>query len=93
MAIARVNLLVTGKVQGVFFRQSTLQQAQRLSLSGWVRNLPDGSVELEAEGESLALEALVRWAKVGPPGARVDGVQERSLAPTGIDRTFKVLPG
>lgn len=93
MAIARVNLLVSGKVQGVFFRQSTLQEAQRLGLLGFVQNLPDGSVEIEAEGEREAIDALVRWARVGPPQARVDAVRERSLTPTGADRTFRVLPG
>lgn len=90
MATARVNLIVTGKVQGVFFRQSTLQEAQRLGLCGWVCNLPDGSVEIEAEGDEASLRDLVAWAQHGPPMARVDGVRERAIAVTGEDRTFRV---
>ena len=93
MDMARVNLRVTGKVQGVSFRQSTLQQAQRLALCGWVQNLADGSVEIEAEGERSAVEVLVGWARVGPATARVEGVRVQPLAPTGTERTFRVLPG
>ena len=93
MAIARVNLIVSGKVQGVFYRQGTLQEAQRRGLCGWVMNLPDGSVEIEAEGEAEAVADLARWAAVGPPSARVDHVRERRLEPTGADRTFMVRHG
>ena len=75
MAAARVHLVVSGRVQGVFFRQSTADTARRLGLSGWVRNLPDGRVEAEAEGERAALEALVEWCRRGPPAARVDGLE------------------
>ena len=88
MSDVRVNLIVTGRVQGVFYRQSTLQEAQRLGLRGWVANLPDGSVEIEAEGDEAAVADLVAWAKVGPPAARVEHVRERKLSPTGLDRTF-----
>jgi len=90
MPDVRVNLIVTGRVQGVFYRQSTLQEAQRLGLRGWVANLPDGSVEIEAEGEEGAVADLVAWAKVGPPAAHVDHVRERKLTATGDDRTFMV---
>jgi acylphosphatase len=73
--LARAHLLVSGLVQGVFFRQSTVDEARRLGLCGWVRNCPDGRVEVEAEGERTKVEALVRWCGRGPPAARVDGVQ------------------
>ncbi|HET8539695.1 MAG TPA: acylphosphatase [Anaeromyxobacter sp.] len=72
---ARVHLLVSGMVQGVFFRQSTVDEARRLGVAGWVRNLADGRVEVEAEGDRAALEGLVRFCRRGPPAARVDGVQ------------------
>lgn len=70
----RVHLLVSGLVQGVFYRQSTVDEARRLGLSGWVRNLPDGRVEVTAEGGREGLEALVRFCRRGPPAARVDDV-------------------
>jgi acylphosphatase len=88
MAIARVRLIVMGRVQGVFFRHSTVQEAQRLGLVGWVENIPDGSVELEAEGPQEKLEELMAWARRGPPMASVSEVRERWLNPTHQDRTF-----
>ena len=72
----RVHLLVSGRVQGVFFRGATAGEASRLGLAGWVRNLPDGRVEVLAEGERAALEALVRFCGRGPPAARVDRMEE-----------------
>lgn len=65
---------VTGKVQGVYYRASALEEARSLGLAGFVRNEPDGSVYLEAEGEEEALYQLVAWCKKGPPRARVDQV-------------------
>ena len=70
----RVQVRVTGRVQGVFFRQSAREQAERLGLSGWVRNLPDGSVEALFEGERPLVEQAVAWCRQGPPRARVDEV-------------------
>jgi acylphosphatase len=74
---ARVHLVVSGRVQGVAFRAYTVDEAHRLRVAGWVRNLPDGRVEAEAEGERASLEALVAWCRIGPPSARVDGVEAR----------------
>jgi acylphosphatase len=71
---ARVHLLVSGIVQGVSFRYYTVEEARRLGVAGWVRNLADGRVEAEAEGERRALEALVAWCRRGPPAAQVDDV-------------------
>jgi acylphosphatase len=71
---ARVHLLVSGVVQGVAFRAYTVDEARRLGLAGWVRNLADGRVEVEAEGERAALEALVAFCRRGPPAAQVDDV-------------------
>ncbi|HEX9307245.1 MAG TPA: acylphosphatase [Anaeromyxobacter sp.] len=74
---ARVHLVVEGIVQGVAFRASAVDEARRLGLAGWVRNLPDGRVEAEAEGERPDLEAFVRFCQTGPPAARVDQVAAR----------------
>lgn len=67
----RVRLLISGQVQGVWFRMSTKEQADRLGVSGWVRNRRSGHVEVIAEGEEAAIDALVAWCKVGSEGARV----------------------
>lgn len=65
---------VRGRVQGVFFRQSTRQRALELQLDGWVRNCDDGSVEGLAHGEPAALDALRDWLRRGPEAARVDAL-------------------
>lgn len=70
----RAHVHVTGRVQGVFFRDSTRQNAERLDLSGWVRNSPDGAVEAVFEGPSDSVREMVRWCEQGPPGASVGSV-------------------
>ncbi|HEY7726524.1 MAG TPA: acylphosphatase [Anaeromyxobacteraceae bacterium] len=72
---ARARILVSGIVQGVAYRQSTVWEAERLDLAGWVRNLPDGRVEALAEGPRQRVEALVAWCWRGPPAARVSKVE------------------
>lgn len=72
--MASAKFLVCGRVQGVFFRASTRHEAQRLSLTGYARNLADGSVEILACGDAAAIDELERWLHVGPPAARVDAV-------------------
>ncbi len=72
---------VTGKVQGVYFRHSTKVEAERLKLSGFARNLEDGSVEVFARGPAAALDSLKRWLQRGPARARVDAVEELSPTP------------
>ncbi len=72
----RARVVVTGRVQGVGYRQQALDEAQRLGLTGWVRNLPDGRVEALAEGEKEAVEALLAWCRRGPRLARVDRIEE-----------------
>lgn len=88
--IARVTILVTGKVQDVFFRASTLERAQGLGLVGWVMNLPDGAVEVVAEGPKYALEQLVEWCKEGPPAAEVEDVRTRYGDAVDEFRTFSI---
>ena len=73
--VVRRAVAVTGRVQGVSFRYHTVQQAERLGLTGWVRNHHDGSVRLEVQGPEGVISDLVRWLHEGPPHARVDGVQ------------------
>lgn len=75
MANIRVHLYVEGFVQGVFFRSDTREEARRLGVNGWVRNLPDGRVEVVGEGEEKAVKELVNWCHKGPPGARVSQVK------------------
>jgi acylphosphatase len=74
---ARVHLKIEGRVQGVFFRASTINQAQSLGLKGWVMNCHDGSVEAVAEGSRAKLEQLVSWCHHGPSGAVVRQVRTK----------------
>jgi acylphosphatase len=73
---ARLRLIVRGRVQGVFFRAAAADEARPLGIGGWARNLPDGSVEIVAEGKRSSLEILAGWAHLGPPAARVTEVEE-----------------
>jgi len=81
---------IEGRVQGVGFRQYCMNEAQRLKLSGWVRNTADGDVEVWAEGTAEKLDALLKWLHRGPPGARVDTVRSEKKASTGQYRRFNV---
>ena len=72
---ASYRFVVTGQVQGVFFRQSTVNEARRLALAGWVRNREDGAVEGFASGAPEALAQLRAWLRHGPSTARVDNVE------------------
>jgi acylphosphatase len=72
-------MLVHGRVQGVFFRQATADEARALGLRGWVRNLVNGDVEIMAEGPRRELKLLAAWANQGPRMARVKGVDEEWL--------------
>lgn len=73
-----LHLQITGRVQGVWFRESMRKEAEQLGVTGWVRNRPDGSVEAVVQGTSAAVDALVVWARRGPPLARVDDVTSRA---------------
>jgi len=73
---------VRGRVQGVGFRASAAHEARRLGVDGWVRNLPDGNVEVEARGAPAAVDALVIWLGQGPRGARVTGVDAHEVSTT-----------
>ena len=84
------RFLVSGKVQGVFFRASTREQAQRLGLRGHARNLPDGRVEVLAVGDADAIDALARWLQHGPPQARVDVVAREAATDDGVGVAFRI---
>jgi acylphosphatase len=89
--LVRAHLLVRGLVQGVAYRQSALFEAERLGIAGWVRNLPDGRVEAEAEGPREKVEIFARWCEHGPTGARVEWV-DSTFGPArgGLDG-FRIL--
>ena len=78
-----VDVIVTGRVQGVGFRMYAVQEAARLGVTGWVRNEPDGSVACHLEGEPVAVEAMVDWCREGPRMARVQHVVRRDGTVTG----------
>lgn len=75
MSTRAVRVFVSGRVQGVFFRDSTRRQARRLGVTGWVRNLRDGRVEAHIEGDEVAVELMIDWCGDGPPMASVTGVE------------------
>ena len=71
----RVHVVISGRVQGVGFRYHTRQTGERLALTGWVRNCPDGTVEVEAEGPGDSVEDLLAWLRTGPAGAHVEAAR------------------
>jgi acylphosphatase len=84
--VKRVRVIVRGDVQGVGFRAATAQEARRARVAGWVRNLYDGSVEVEAEGTDQAVDGLIKWLRRGPSLARVTAVEvDDSLPPAGLE--------
>lgn len=78
-----VTVKVTGRVQGVSFRWYAMQQAERLGVTGWVRNEPDGSVAAHIEGDDDAVDAMVEWCRQGPSYAVVHHVAVTDASPTG----------
>lgn len=89
MDSVRRRVVVTGHVQGVFFRESTRREAVAAGVRGWVQNLPDGRVEAAFEGPPVAVEAVLAWFRQGPSKARVIGVQVIDEPPSG-DAGFEV---
>jgi len=85
------RVFVTGKVQGVWFRRSTQQKAVELGVNGWVRNLHDGRVEVQLEGERGPVDALLAWLEHGPSAARVDSLQQDNTGAEGL-RGFELRP-
>ena len=71
----RAHIFVSGRVQGVFFRQNAKEKADELGLFGWVKNLQDGRVEAVFEGEKEKMEKMIAWLRIGPPPARIDSAE------------------
>jgi acylphosphatase len=82
--VIRYRLLISGRVQGVFFRDTCHRVAQQHGVSGWVRNLPDGSVEAVFEGPDEDVRRLVEWSRQGPRSALVEDVRVHQEPPEGI---------
>jgi acylphosphatase len=93
--LTKIRLQIHGKVQGVFYRQSALEVAKILGLSGWIKNNPDGTVEAEAVGSPEALAKFKEWCQNGPPRAVIDRVEtlgeEELAAPPSDVRGFRIV--
>ena len=87
---ARAHVLISGRVQGVYFRQNTKRQAQKQEVNGWVRNLDDGRVEAVFEGEESAVKALVDFCRKGPSGASVAEITVDWATCTGEFQSFDI---
>ncbi|WP_107068219.1 acylphosphatase [Streptomyces sp. CT34] len=90
--MVRKHVIVSGRVQGVFFRDTCRQTALEHGVSGWVRNLPDGNVEAVFEGDEGRVAQMVDWAHQGPPAAAVEKVEVRDEEPGRLGGGFEVLP-
>lgn len=90
MSAVRAQVKISGRVQGVWFRQSTREEATRLGVSGWCRNCPDGTVEALFEGDKDAVTALLAWCRRGPQLARVTDVVVEWQQPTGAFADFSI---
>ena len=85
MSRTRAHVFVSGRVQGVYYRATTREQAGERGVDGWVRNLDDGRVEAVFEGSAEAVEAMVEWCHEGSPRAEVEGVDVEYGEPEGLD--------
>ncbi len=93
MRWCRKHVWVSGRVQGVFFRQFTLERAQKLGVVGFVRNLPDGRVEAVIEGPEEQVDRLIAFMRQGPPSARVTDVEVQDEPPTREFTDFRIRYG
>lgn len=88
--MVRVQLTISGRVQGVGFRWATQAAADRLGVTGWVRNTDAGDVETVAEGEDSVIDEFIAWCRCGPPGARVDRLRQQRRPATGEFSAFRI---
>lgn len=89
----RVHLFVSGRVQGVFFRDNTRKRAEAIGLKGWVKNLNDGRVEIVVEGSGKNLEGFIKWAEKGPLLARVDALEVKKEEYKEEFDSFEIIRG
>ena len=89
--MVRAHLIVRGGVQGVFFRACTRDEAERLGVTGWVRNRPEGTVEVLLEGVEEEVDRIVEWCRQGPPIARVDEVSVEMASYRGEFGSFRII--
>ncbi|MEM9195470.1 MAG: acylphosphatase [Myxococcota bacterium] len=92
MGQKRIHLVCRGRVQGVFFRASAQREARQNGLTGWVKNRPDGAVEMIVEGEEDYVKDFLAWAQHGPTTARVDKVETKWRSYTGEFSNFRIVP-
>ena len=85
-----LHIIIHGEVHGVSFRASTQTKALELSLTGWVRNLPNGTVEVHVEGSRDSIDQFIKWCQKGPPSAKVSRYDLDWVTPQGMDK-FKIL--
>ncbi|SDP61922.1 acylphosphatase [Desulforhopalus singaporensis] len=85
-----IRVIVTGRVQGVFFRDYTQKQAARLGLCGWVRNLPDGTVEALIQGKATDIRKMLNWLNTGSPLATVTGIKTWKTAESAVFSSFQI---
>ena len=90
LATVRVRVVVRGRVQGVFFRATVADHAERHGVTGWISNRPDGAVEAELQGPKSKVDALVEVCREGPPRARVEDVTVEAIDPVADARSFTV---
>jgi acylphosphatase len=90
MTQVRAHIFVTGKVQGVYYRQTTMEAARAHRVFGWVRNLPDGRVEAVLEGEESGVNKVMDWCRKGPPNAKVEKVDTKFENYTGEFSDFAI---
>ena len=86
----RVSIVISGKVQGVFYRKSAQGKATALGLAGWVKNLENGGVMAEVQGEPFGVEEFIRWCRQGPDRAMVTRVETESVPPR-MEKGFRIL--
>lgn len=86
----QIRVIIKGRVQGVFYRASTKKQADQLGIQGWVRNLPDGSVEALFQGDQTIISKMLAWCRQGPPASKVETVSTENPEMTERFKTFEV---
>lgn len=87
---ARVHVVISGRVQGVWFRATTKQKAEQLGLTGWVRNTYDGNVEAVFEGEENSVQEMLDWCRHGPPLSKVENIEVKNESPTNGFDSFSI---